>query len=87
MTDLRSKSLAYLRDGKVTIGAARRPRKADRPDFVSARVIGHHAAYRVHLLAGRWTCSCQTEWSDGEPCAHLAAVQLVTGHQSAAAKT
>lgn len=89
MTDVRTKSLAYLRDGKVTIGSARLPRIADpdRPEFVQARVVGHQATYRVHLLDGVWSCSCASVWSDCEPCAHLAAVQLVTGHPSAAARS
>ena len=83
MADLRSRALAYLRSGAVTIGAARRPAPAERPEFVSARVVGHHAAYLVRLQRGAWTCSCQSVFSDGQTCAHVAAVQLVTGHATA----
>lgn len=86
MADIRAQALTYLRDGKVTIGAARRPVTADRPDFVSARVIGHNGTYLVHLLDGVWTCSCKAVTDDGEPCPHLAAVKLVTGHPSEAAR-
>ena len=86
MADLRAKALGYLRAGAVTVGAARRPKDSDHPDFVSAKVEGHNGRYYVHLLDGRWTCSCKAVVDDGQDCAHLAAVQLVTGHESAAAK-
>jgi len=70
----------YLRDGRVTIletwPADRHPR-----DHVDAQVVGRNTTHLV-TFGGDWSCTC------GKPaeCAHVAAVQLVTGFASAAAK-
>ncbi|MDF5758564.1 hypothetical protein [Spongiactinospora sp. TRM90649] len=82
MTTLRGKTLAYLRGGHVRIAAALTCPGDARPRFVEAFVASTNPAatglsYRVRLDAGRWECSCT-----GDACAHLAAVQLVTGHPS-----
>ncbi|MBB4702521.1 SWIM zinc finger family protein [Sphaerisporangium siamense] len=53
-----------------------------RPHTVTARVEGHSAKYIVLLDDGRWTCTCD----DPATCAHVAAVQLVTGHPGPARK-
>ena len=88
MADIRSKALGYLRSGAVTVGNASLDSiaGADRPVFVAARVQGHNRVLWVHLLDGRWTCSCQAVLDDGQECAHRAAVALVTGHETAARK-
>ncbi|MEV7006822.1 hypothetical protein [Streptosporangium sp. NPDC051022] len=77
--DLRSKALGYLRSGAVTVLVAdsweRGPR---RPYRVLADVVGHRSTHRVTFwidVREKWTCSCRAEG-----CAHIAAVQLVTGH-------
>jgi hypothetical protein len=50
---------------------------------VGALVQGFNARYWIELQNERWLCSC----GSSEPCAHLAAVQIVTGWPSAASKT
>lgn len=87
MADLRAKALGYLRDAKVHVLHARTEPSARRPVEVVAIVEAHTGVRRVELTAGSWACSCQAVVSDGQPCAHLAAVQLVTNWPSAAAKT
>jgi hypothetical protein len=83
MPDLRSKVLAYVRDEKVRVLHAETVKPNLRPHTVGALVQGFNARYWVELQKGRWLCSC----GSAEPCAHLAAVQLVTGYPSAASKT
>jgi hypothetical protein len=84
MPDIRTKALGYLRDGKVTVLGAMYARKHLRPYAVSAIVQGFQGRYWVRLdQPERWLCSC----GQTAPCAHLAAVQLVTGYPSAAAKS
>lgn len=81
--DVRAKACHYLRDGKVTLLSAS-PQMQDqpRPDVVYARVVGHSSTYVVTLAEGAWNCTC----SRPAECAHVAAVQLVTGHPSLARK-
>ncbi|MGI5223592.1 hypothetical protein [Actinoallomurus sp. CA-142502] len=81
MPDTRAKALAYLRDGKVLISYALGAGDDRKPRDVLAYVEGYRSTHLVRLTAGRWGCSCQETG-----CAHVAAVQLVTGHQSAAAR-
>lgn len=84
MPDLRTKALGYLRDGKVTVLGALWDRPALHPHTVSAIVQGFQGRYWVRRNPERgWLCSCGST----ETCAHLAAVQLVTGYPSAAAKS
>lgn len=81
--DLRSRALAYYRSGAVTVLNARTaPTGPRRPEYVDALVDGYRSTHRVHLVAEIWSCSCR---EDG--CAHVAAVQLATGHETAARPT
>lgn len=81
MADIRAKALAYLRDGKVRVSYATSAGMSRTPYNVLAYVDGHNDRYLVRFTEDAWTCSCQRV-----DCAHAAAVQLVTGHRSAAAK-
>lgn len=79
--DVRTRALAYLRSGAVTVletayYAVDSPR---RPHSVIAQVVGHRSTYLVHLDDGTWSCTCHIP-----DCPHVAAVQLVTGHPSPA---
>lgn len=87
MTDIRAKALGYLRDGKVHVLHARTQAGDRAPVEVVAVVEAHTGVRRVELSDGAWSCSCKAVLDDGEPCAHLAAVQLCTDpERSAAAK-
>ncbi|WP_157253118.1 hypothetical protein [Nonomuraea typhae] len=81
MADVRTKALSYLRDEKVRILGANWSKPDLRPYRVSALVKGFHGLYWVRLNADGWLCSCGTR-----DCAHLAAVQMVTGYPSQASK-
>ncbi|NEA21548.1 hypothetical protein [Actinomadura bangladeshensis] len=81
MPDLRTKTLAYLREENVRIMHADTPPGGTRPDEVRALVRGYQDTYRVVLTAGVWSCTC-----GAEECAHAAAVETVTGYCSAASK-
>lgn len=90
MADLRAKALGYLRDGHVTILRAAIPKGSlsECPSEIVARIQGHTGRYVVEYDHGVWRCHAAR--CSGNPlghyCAHIAAVQLVTGHPSAAAK-
>lgn len=81
--DLRSRALGYLRDGAVTVLGARFAAAGPRRPFrVLADVVGHRSTYRVTHWNdddSGWSCTCRTAG-----CAHVAAVQLVTGHAGSA---
>ncbi|MGR6922647.1 hypothetical protein ACU635_51050 [[Actinomadura] parvosata] len=77
--DVRSKACNYLRSGAVTLLDAR-SQDGVRPWLVHARVVGHSSTYVVTLAEGAWNCTCHRP----AECAHVAAVQLVTGHPSLA---
>jgi hypothetical protein len=86
MADVRTKTLARLREGRVTVLAAHTPPGATRPGYVEAHVTSSQPGtrdlcHRVVLEDGAWSCSCR---ADG--CPHSAAVQLVTGWPSPAAR-
>lgn len=81
MADIRAKALSYLRDGKVTISAATFAGTNRAPYDVLAYVDGHTGTRIIRYGSGEWGCSCRKQG-----CAHVAAVQLVTGHTSAAGK-
>ncbi|MFF0864218.1 SWIM zinc finger family protein [Nonomuraea sp. NPDC003560] len=83
MPDLRTKVLGYLRDEKVRILEAATVKPALRPHLVTALVQGFNGRYLVLFLQDSWSCSC----TGGDGCAHIAAVQLVTGWPSAASRT
>jgi hypothetical protein len=80
--DLRTKALGYLRDEKVRVIEADTTKPELRPHRVSALVQGHFGRYLIVFKDGKWVCSC----GSSEPCAHLAAVQMVTGWPSVASK-
>jgi hypothetical protein len=81
--DLRTAALHYLRSGAVTVLTASTPASGPRqPMFVEALVEGYRSTHRVRLALSKWSCSCRC---DG--CAHVAAVQLVTGHDTPARPT
>jgi uncharacterized Zn finger protein len=79
---IRRKALNYLRGERVRIISAVTPVHALRPHGVAAYVDGHNGRYTVRFEAGAWSCTCP----DGVACAHVAAVQLVTGWQGPASK-
>jgi hypothetical protein len=94
--DLRSKALGYLRDGKVTVVRADPHEERSRAVLVWACVQGFHGCHKVALENWRWRCVL-APYPDGRPqqerpecrlaeCAHIAAVQMVTGHPSDADK-
>ena len=73
--DLRAAALHYLRSGAVTIVTASTPPDGPKaPLYVEALVEGYTSTHRIRLATGEWSCSCRYE-----DCAHLAAVQLITG--------
>jgi hypothetical protein len=81
--DLRRKALAVLREARLTILHAECRKTAQDVDEVIARVRSSREggpSYCVDFLDGVWTCTCR----DGGGCAHVAAVQIVTGHATAA---
>lgn len=85
MPDLRTKALGYLRDGKVAILTAATDKPNRSAGAVGAIVKGFHGEHWVRLVDGVWFCSCNND-APRPDCAHVAAVQLVTGHESAAAR-
>lgn len=87
MADIRARALAYLRDSAVVVEYARIDPVEDRPYQVQARVRGHEDTYHVSLHhVGGWRCTCPQTHPSGDDCAHIAAVALVTGWPSLAAK-
>ena len=74
---LRSKALAVLREGRLTVLHARHHGHQLSPHEVVARVKSSRGerVYAVDLLDGAWDCTCGNE----APCAHIAAAQLVAG--------
>ena len=88
-SDLRSKALGYLRAGAVKVCEVRDvgwPGQPGHYRIVMATVQGHA---QVHAVDGTmptdgdeaWTClPCKL----AQPCAHIAAVQLVTGGKTGA---
>lgn len=81
----RDKTLGYLRDGAVRVLAAQPPREGEpqRAAEVRAHVDGYTSTYIVAFNGDGWGCTCP---AIGDSCPHVAAVQLVTGHPSKAAK-
>lgn len=75
---LRAKALKCIRERRVAVLRVA-PDAHWRPTLVIARVRSSRDLhpYRVQLIAGRWTCTCREGLRD-EPCAHVAAVVLVT---------
>jgi hypothetical protein len=82
MPDLRAKALGYLRDEKVRVLYAATIKPNLRPHTVGALVQGFNGRYWVEFDSDRWLCSC----GSSEACAHVAAVQIITGWPSPASK-
>lgn len=80
---MRAKALACLREGRVTVLGVRLD-AGWQPVRVVARVRSSRDAhpYRVQLRAGQWTCNCR-DGLHNQPCAHTAAVALVTTVEAA----
>lgn len=86
--ELRPKAMAALRDGRVNIVRARCRDTELAPFEVVALVRSSRdieQKYAVDLFNGEWSCVGRFA-ACPQPCAHVAAVQLVTGHPSPAAK-
>jgi hypothetical protein len=85
MADLRTKTLGYLRGGLVRVAHARSERGHlhQPPTEVIAFVDSTRGdrQYVVDLRDHEWVCTC-----GNHGCPHAAAVQLVTGHPTAARK-
>lgn len=84
VADIRKGALSCLRDGRVTITVVDGLRveatvESSRPNT---------STYAVDRWRddGSWSCTCTTFTRRRETCAHVAAVQLVTDGQSAAAR-
>lgn len=87
MADVRTKALAYIRDGQVRAHTVATPPGAAHPSLVIATVFGHNGRYTVAYDAtqrelGRWSCVC---WRS-ELCPHIAAVGLWAGDPHLAAR-
>lgn len=80
---MRPRALAALRSGRVTVLGVKLD-AAWRPVTVIARVKSSrdNHRYRVRYLAGQWSCDCR-DGQHGIPCAHTAAVALVTTETAA----
>ncbi|MCU1679236.1 MAG: hypothetical protein JWM93_3994 [Frankiales bacterium] len=83
--DIRAKACAKLRTGAVTIRQATTHAGERRACAVEAKVTGHTGVHTVeYSAADGWSCSCGRAGDAFSPCPHVAAVQMVTGHPSAA---
>lgn len=79
---LRTKALSALRDGRVMVIHVVSEHGCPAPVRVVAKVrTSRPDSRRVHVVdlsrAG-WQCTCDA-WKSGNDCAHLRAVQMVTG--------
>lgn len=77
----RSKALAALRSGRVTVlGACYDPDTLTVIDVLASVASSRdpNRRYAIDYCFSGWACTCG---ADG--CAHIAAVQLVTGHAPA----
>lgn len=80
---LRLKALAIFREGRLDI-RSRQPGVAHTPRFssIEAAVTSSRTGgpvYAVDLDGERWSCTCRASVD----CAHILAVQMVTGHSPA----
>lgn len=83
MSGLRPKALSVLRSGRLTVLRAVCTSDHTVTDVTAAVRSSREGGptYAVDCDAGQWTCTCRLTTG----CAHIAAVQLVTGHPSEAA--
>lgn len=79
-TPLRSKALAVLREGRLSVVSARSTSALELTELVvrvrSSREGG--PSYAVDYLDGVWDCTCRRP----QPCAHVTAAQLVSGQRT-----
>lgn len=83
MPSVRQSVLTTLGAGRVMVYRAQ-PSTIGPPFLVAAVVDSsreERSPYHVDLRSGIWTCTCGRTG-----CAHVAAIQFVTGHPSPAAK-
>jgi hypothetical protein len=74
---LRRKALAIVREGRCQVLISKWDGHSETADQVVFRVVSSREGgkrYCVDFLDGVWSCTC----GQAEPCAHVAAVQLVT---------
>jgi len=74
----RSKALAVIREGRLTLLHVACRQVAHEVDEVIARVQSSRQggpAYAVDLAGMQWSCTCRA----GRGCPHIVAVRLVTG--------
>jgi len=85
--NLRARALAALREGRVRVAEALDfDTVHERPDRIVAYVASSRPGgdrHIVDLAGGKWTC-IDSRGPHEQPCVHVAAVQLVTGHDSPA---
>lgn len=73
---LRTRALAVLREGRCQVLVAKWDGHSPTADTVVFRVFSSREGrrpYAVDFLDGVWSCTCGKE-----PCAHVAAAQLIT---------
>lgn len=83
---LRSRALAILREGRLTVIYARNTGDSE-PDQLVVAVRSSRdggGTYAIDFLDGAWTCTCR-DGAQNRPCAHMEAARLVTGHHNLAA--
>lgn len=83
--EVRTKALAVLREGRVTICHARSDDCKSPPFELVARVTASqpgNGPWTVDMLDGWWSCSCPAP--NGTDCKHVAAVAMVCGYPSEA---
>jgi hypothetical protein len=87
VTTIRQKTLRKFGEGAVTLRTVVTIPGEQRALTVDAKVDGHRGRHSVsYSIAAGWRCSCAHPGDGLAPCPHIAAVQMVTGHPSAAEK-
>ncbi|MDQ6875412.1 MAG: SWIM zinc finger domain-containing protein [Actinomycetota bacterium] len=83
MASIRTGALSILREGRLTLlNVDTDSDREYRPLRIVGRVEGHHGIYAVDywLKTRAWMCTCKPHMDGSrDPCAHILAVQLVTG--------
>lgn len=87
MTTIRQRTLKRFGAGDIRVVDVRTRPGERRATFVDAKVNGHRGLHTVtYGESAGWSCSCGCAGDALAPCPHVAAVQMVTGHPSAAEK-
>lgn len=88
MSDLRTRTLPILRDGRVSIRNIHAEPNERWARAVEAHVVSSRDADRVYVVDlapdTGWTCTCHPLLED---CTHIAAVKMVTGWPTEARKS